>query len=677
MLRRTAAVLVIGLMAASGVMAETHPLGFEDLIGMERVSAPAPSPDGRWLVFTQRTYSLEKNKSLADLWMVSEDGSILRQLTTHESSDSGTSWHPGSRRIAFLSSRSGSSQIWELSMEGGEARQLTDLPVDVESVHWSPDGKRLAFSAAVYVDCEDLKCTAKRDEEKEESGLKAMVFDHLLYRHWDTWEDGKRNHIFVINANGEGEPVDLMQGVDADCPTMPFGGGEDYVWTPDSDGIVYTAKIAANPERHTDYDLFRVGIAGGKAVRITPDNRAWDTSPTFSPDGKHLAYLAMSRPRYESDRYQVILYDPQTGKRRSLTADWDRSVGSISWSTDSTSLLLTANDHGHRKIFRLSLDGGNPRTLHSDGFYSGVSELPDGRIVYAHDSFVAPAELWSAAADGSNPRQLTHINTVSVAALELPEPEEFWFVGAGEHLVHGWFFKPAGFQPDQRYPLVYVIHGGPQGSSLNHFHYRWNPQIYTGAGYAALLVDFHGSTGYGQDFTDSINQDWGGKPYEDLMKGLDQILKTRDWIDPDRLCAAGASYGGYMINWIAGHTDRFQCLVNHDGLFDLKSFYYATEELWFPEWDMGGPPWQAKENYRKWSPATYVENWKTPMLVIHGGKDYRVPVGEGLGAFTALQRRGIESRLLYFPGANHWVLKPKNMKLWNETVLGWLKQFLQ
>ena len=677
MRRRLTGVVLVALMMTGGALAETHPLGFDDLIGMERVSGPVPSPDGRWLLFGLRTYSLEKNKSLSDLWMVSADGSTLRQLTTHESSDSGASWHPGSRKIAFLSSRSGSSQIWELSMEGGEARQLTDLPVEVESVRWSPDGRRLAFSAAVYVDCDDLECTSKRDEEKEESGLQAMVFDHLLYRHWDTWEDGKRNHVFVMNGDGEGDPVDLMRGVDADCPTMPFGGREDYVWTPSGDGIVYAAKIAADPERHTDYDLFRVAVAGGDVVHITPDNRAWDTSPVFSPDGKHLAYLAMSRPGYESDRYQVMLYDPQTGKRRSLTEGWDRSAGGISWSADSRSLLITANDLGHRKIFRLGLDGGKPRELRGDGFHGGVSELPGGRIVYAHDSFVAPAELWSAAADGSDPRQLTDVNADQVAALELPQPEEVWFQGAGGDRVHGWFLKPAGFQSGVKYPLVYVIHGGPQGSSLNHFHYRWNPQMYTGAGYAALLVDFHGSTGYGQGFTDSINQDWGGKPYEDLMKGLDHVLKTRDWIDPGRLCAAGASYGGYMINWIAGHTDRFQCLVNHDGLFDIKSFYYATEELWFPEWDMGGPPWQAPENYRKWSPATYVENWKTPMLVIHGGKDYRVPDAEGLGAFTALQRRGIESRLLYFPGANHWVLKPKNMKLWNETVLGWLEQFLK
>jgi dipeptidyl aminopeptidase/acylaminoacyl peptidase len=657
--------------------AQPHPFGFDDLIAMERVGGPLPSPDGRWILFEKRAYSMDDNKSLTDLWMISADGSTLRQLTTHASSDSGASWHPGSRRIVFLSSRSGSSQIWELSLEGGEARQITDLPVDVESVRWSPDGRRLAFSAAVYVDCDDLACTADRDKEKEESGLQAMVFDHLLYRHWDTWEDGKRNHVFVMNADGSGDPSDLMQGIDADCPTVPFGGREDYVWMPGSDGIVYAAKTAANPERNTDYDLFQVMTGGGEPVLLTPDNRAWDTSPTFSPDGKHLAYLAMERPGYESDRYQVMLYDPATRIRRFLGAGWDRSAGGIAWSADSRSLLVTANDQGHKNVFRLGLDGKAPTKLLANGYHGGVTPLGAHRIVYAHDSFVSPAELWSAANDGSDARQLTDFNGERLAALELPAPEEIWFKGANGDRVHGWLLKPAGYQAGQRYPLVYLIHGGPQGSSLDHFHYRWNPQMYTGAGYASLLVDFHGSTGYGQAFTDSIHQDWGGKPYEDLMKGLDHVLKQNDWIDPDRVCAAGASYGGYMVNWIAGHTDRFACLVNHDGLFDLKSFYYSTEELWFPEWDMGGAPWDAPDNYRKWSPATYVQDWKTPMLVIHGGRDYRVADTEGLGAFTALQRRGIESKLLYFPTANHWVLKPKNMKLWNETVLEWLEQFLK
>jgi dipeptidyl aminopeptidase/acylaminoacyl peptidase len=669
--------LMLAAGISGGVAAETHPFGFDDLIGMERLSGPVPSPDGRWIVFERRTYSLEENKSLTDLWVVSSDGATLRQLTTHEASDSGATWHPGSRRVAFLSSRSDSSQIWELSMEGGEARQLTDLPVDVESGRWSPDGKRLAFSAAVYIDCEDLECTAKRDEENEETGLKAMVFDRLLYRHWDNWEDGKRNHVFVMAADGEGDPVDVMQGVDADCPTVPFGGREEYAWTPAGDGIVYTAKTAANPERNTDYDLFLARIAGGEAVKLTADNRAWDTGPLFSPDGKHMAYLAMSRPGYEADRFQVILYDPDGKQRRSLTADWDRSAGGIAWSADSRSLLVTANDRGHRRIFRVGLDGGAPEQLPGDGYHGGVSSLPDGRIVYLHDSFTSPAELWSAAADGMDAGPLTRINAERVAAAEMSAPEELWFEGAGGDRVHGWFLKPVGFEKGKRYSLVYVIHGGPQGSSLDHFHYRWNPQMYAGAGHAVILVDFHGSTGYGQGFTDSINRDWGGKPYEDLMTGLDHVLESRDWIDPERMCAAGASYGGYMTNWIEGQTDRFRCLVNHDGLFSLRSFYYSTEELWFPEWDLGGPPWESPDIYRKWSPETYVENWKTPMLVIHGGKDYRVADSEGLGAFTALRRRGIESKLLYFPGENHWVLSPKNMKLWNETVLGWLDQFLK
>jgi dipeptidyl aminopeptidase/acylaminoacyl peptidase len=677
---RTAQFLLVILLAASAptVAAEnSHPFGFDDLISMERVSSPVPSPDGRWVAFELRTYSLEENKSLADLWLVATDGgSVPRQLTTHKASDHGATWHPGSRRLAFLSSRSGSSQIWEISMEGGEARQVTDLPVDVESVRWSPDGKHLAFSASVYVDCEDLACTSKRDEEKEESGVKAYVFDHLLFRHWDRWEDGKRSHLFVIGADGVGDPVDLMKGMDADSPTIPFGGREEYAWSPAGDALVFTAKTAEHPERNTDYDLFRSRVSGGEPERITPENRAWDTGPAFSPDGVHLAYLAMSRPGYEADRFEIILYDPAAGTRRSLTEGWDRSVGSLAWTPDSRALVVTANDQGHRKIFRVDVGDGAVTELRGRGFHGGVSVLPDSRLVFAHDSLTAPAEIWTAAADGSDAQALTRFNAGRLEAAERSEPREFWFEGAGGDRIHGWFLEPAGFEPGKKHSLVYLIHGGPQGSWLDHFHYRWNAQMYAGAGHAVAMVDFHGSTGYGQAFTDSINRDWGGKPYEDLMKGLDHVLESHDWLDPERVCAAGASYGGYMINWIEGQTDRFRCLVNHDGLFSLRGMYYSTEELWFPEWDMGGPPWEADDMYRKWSPETYVDRWKTPMLVIHGARDYRIVDGEGLSAFTALQRRGIESKLLYFPDENHWVLKPKNMKLWNKTVLGWLEKFL-
>jgi dipeptidyl aminopeptidase/acylaminoacyl peptidase len=339
--------------------------------------------------------------------------------------------------------------------------------------------------------------------------------------------------------------------------------------------------------------------------------------------------------------------------------------------------MVTAGDEGRRSIFRVNLAGGPVRRVAKGGYFGSVSVLPDGRVLARRDSMIAPAELWISADDGSDLKPLTHVNEARVKAAQMSTPEEFWFAGARGDRVHGWLLKPVGLESGKKYPLVYLIHGGPQGAWNDHFHYRWNPQVYAAAGYAVAMVNFHGSTGYGQGFTDSIRRDWGGKPYDDLMLGLDHLIEEHDFIDGSRIGAAGASYGGYMINWIAGHNDRFRCLVNHDGLFSTRSMYYSTEELWFPEWDLGGTPWEAAETYRRWDPSEFVENWKTPMLVIHGQLDYRVPDTEGLSAFTALQRRGIESKLLYFPDEDHWVMKPQNMKLWHETVLGWLDHYLK
>jgi dipeptidyl aminopeptidase/acylaminoacyl peptidase len=674
--RRLAGRLLAFLLALSPALAaDTHTFTVQDMIDMQRVSGAAPSPDGRWIAFELRTYSLETNKGEADLWLIASEGGEPRRLTTSAAQDSGASWSPDGKRIAFLSTRSGSSQVWILPLDGGEAIQATDLPLDVDAVKWSPDGSRLALAMAVYPDCGDLACTAGRDREREEAGVEARIYDGLMIRHWDHWLDGKRNHVFVRSVEG-GEPRDLMPGLDADCPTVPFGGAEDFTWAPDGSAIVYTAKIDEHPERSTNYDLFRVPVVGGAAENLTADNPAWDAQPSFSPDGEHLAYLAMGRPGYEADRFQLMLLE-RDGGRRSLTSGWDRSVGSVAWGPTSRYLLATVEDEGRRSIFRIQLAGGTPRRLLQGGYFTGVAALPDGRIVAVRDSMAGPAELFEASPDGSDGKALTHVNDERVAAVRLSTPEEFRFAGAEGHPVHGWLLKPVGFEPGRKYPLVYLIHGGPQGAWTDHFHYRWNPQAYAAAGYAVAMVNFHGSTGYGQGFTDAINRDWGGKPYEDLMLGLDQLIREHDWIDGERIGAAGASYGGYMINWIAGHTDRFRCLVNHDGLFSLRSMYYSTEELWFPEWDLGGPPWEAEELYRRWDPAVFVENWKTPMLVIHGGRDYRVADTEGISAFTALQRRGVPSKLLYFPDEDHWVMKPRNMKLWHETVLDWLDRYLR
>ncbi|HET9481457.1 MAG TPA: S9 family peptidase, partial [Candidatus Polarisedimenticolia bacterium] len=653
-----------------------HPFSVRDMVAMERLADPQPSPDGRWVVFTRRTWDEVANKVFTNLWMVSADGKDLRQLTSARASDTGPRWSPDGRSIAFISNRNGSSQIWVIDTAGGEAQRRTDFPIDVDNVQWSPDGTRFAFSAEVYPDCRDFACTAKRDKEAEENPVKARIYTGLMFRHWDTWEDGKRSHIFVWPGRN-GDPIDLMRGVDADAPTKPFGGAEEFSWSPDGREIAFTAKIVPNPAWSTDLDVYIARTDGSGFRCVTEANEAVDTTPAWSPDGKTLAYLAMARPGFEADRQAVVLLEVASGNRRILTEAWDRSAGSVVWARDGRKLFVTAGDTARQKIFAVDAATGAVSEVVGVHYNAGVAGASQDRLVFTQDSLTSPAELFSCRLDGSDLRRLTRINDERLAAIGMSEPEEFWFKGARDEQVHGWLLRPVGFQPGRKYPVAFLVHGGPQGSWDDHFHYRWNPQAYAGAGYVTVAIDFHGSTGYGQAFTDSIRNDWGGKPYEDLMKGLDHVIASYDFVDSGRVGALGASYGGYMINWIAGHTDRFKCLVNHDGGFDERAGYFTTEELWFPEWEYGGPPWERRSVYEQWSPSTYVDQWKTPMLVIHGAKDFRLPETEGFATFTALQRRGVPSKLLYFPDENHWVLKAKNSILWHETVLGWLDEWLK
>jgi len=655
--------------------AEKHPFNFNDMIAMKRLSDPQISPDGRWVCFGLRTYSLEENKGRSDLWLISMDGKILKQLTTHEAGEYHARWAPDGKKIAFISSRSGSAQIWMIAPGGGEARQLTRFPVDVDNVTWSPDGKRLAFTAEVYPDAGGFEETAARDQEKADNPVKAKVYTDLLFRHWDTWEDGKRSHIFVMPAGG-GKPVDVMLKADADTPTRPFGDSGEFAWSPDGKEICFTAKMVDNPAWSTDFDLYTAAADGSGFTCITPKNEAWDTTPVYSPDGTRIAYLAMKRPGYEADRFRIMIYDRAGQTHKALTEDWDRSPGSITWSADGKTLYASAGDMGGTSLFVIDARTGDVKKIVEGRHNYGLQASSDS-LVFLQSGFVSPAEMFKCGTDGSGFTQLTRINQEILDQAIFSHPVRFHFKGAEDETVYGWFFKPAGFEAGRKYPLAFLIHGGPQGSWRDRFHYRWNAEIYAGAGYAVAAIDFHGSTGYGQDFTDSINRDWGGKPYVDLMKGLDHLLKTYPFIDPERLGALGASFGGYMINWIQGQTDRFKCLVSHDGGFDEFTGYYNTEELWFPEWDFGGPPFEAPELYDKWAPMNYVKNWKTPELVIHGARDYRVVETESFCTFTALRRMGIPAKLLYFPDENHWVLKPKNSEFWHQTVLEWLDEWLK
>lgn len=666
-------------LAAPAVAAEPHPFTVRDLLAMDRITEPAPSPQGDRVAFVVRTTDLEANRGRTDLWMVKIDGSGLARLTTDPAGDNSPRWSPDGQSLYFLSTRSGSSQIWRLPATGGDAVQVSNLPLDVANLAVSPDGKLFAFSLEVFPDCPTIACTKERLDAKGKTKASGQLYsgDAGFYRHWDTWSDGRRNHLFVMPVAG-GEPVDLTRGMDVDAPSRPFGGPEEFTFSPDSRTVVFTARDAGREEPwSTDFDLYRAPVDGSKAPEnLTDANPAWDTQPVFSPDGKTLAYLAMARPGFEADRFRIKLRDLATGRERVLAEEWDRSSDGVFFSADGRTLYTPAGDVGETKLFAIDVASGKVTKLVSGG-HVREPKLAGNVIVFGRDDLKSPVEIYTVRPDGSGLRQITQINREKVAATQMGESEQFSFEGADGATVYAWLTKPAGFEAGKKYPLAFLIHGGPQGSFGNEFHYRWNPQPYAGAGYAVVRIDFHGSTGYGQAFTDAIRKDWGGKPLVDLQKGLAATLAKYPWIDGDRACALGASYGGYMINWIAGNwPDGFKCLVNHDGIFDQRMMYYGTEELWFPEWEQGGPYWQASETYEKHNPVNFVDRWKTPMLVVHGGLDYRVPDNQGIATFNALKRKNIPSEFLYFPDENHWVLKPANSILWHDTVLAWMSRWL-
>jgi dipeptidyl aminopeptidase/acylaminoacyl peptidase len=663
-------------MLTSDVSAQPKPFNVRDLIAMDRLSAPSASPDGSAIVFTVSALDLEANRRRGDLWWVQSDGTGLRRLTDNPANDGSALWHPDSKRVFFSSTRSGSSQVWQIDVASGEQTQVTSLPMDVGAFALSPDGATLVVSQEVFVDCATLDCTKQRLDAKEKDKTTGQVYDRLFVRHWDTWSDGRRSHLFVVPVAG-GTAVDLMKGMDADAPSKPFGGAEEFAFTPDGKSVVFTARVAGREEAwSTNFDLYLVPVDGSAAPKnLTAANDAWDTSPSFSPDGKTLAYKAMTRAGYEADRFRIVLRAWPDGAPRVLTEAWDRSPEELVWSADGKTLYTTADNVGQKSLFAIDVATGTVRTVLNEGHMASPVRL-GARIGFLMDHLKSPAELFSVSPDGKDVKPITKVNAERLARIKLGDYEQFSFKGWNDETVHGFVVKPIDFDPSKKYPIAFLIHGGPQGSFSNNFHYRWNPQIYAAAGYAAVMVDFHGSTGYGQSFTDAIRGDWGGKPLVDLQKGLEAAVAKYSFLDGARACALGASYGGFMINWIAGNwPDRFKCLVNHDGNLDERFAYYATEELWFPEWEHGGTPWDNPAGYAKHNPIDHLSKWKTPMLVIHGGRDYRVVYSEGIATFTALQRRGIPSKFLYFPDENHWVLKPANSVLWHDTVLGWLGEW--
>jgi len=656
-----------------------HPITFEDMIKLHRIAEPQVSPDGKWVAYTVATPDMEANRNASNLWMVATTGGSAMQLT-QSGHDSSPVWSPDGKTLAFLSSRAGESQVYLLSLEGGEAHALTKLSTGADIVKWSPDGKTIAFTSSVYPDCKDDDCNSKHDAEKEKSKMKAHVAEHLLYRHWTHWNDGKRGHLFVVPADGSGAPRDLTAGANYDVPPDERSGPGDINFAPDGKEICFTAVTDKMEAVSTNADLFLVPVAGGEAKRITTQP-GFDGNPVYSPDGKYIAYHAQLAAEYESDRWRVMLYDRQSGKNENLSESFDRSANELAWSPDSKTIYFTAEDETLQPVYAMAARAGaEPKKIIADTYNTAISFSTDGKtLVFERTSLTMPAEIFAAAGDGSHARQLTHHNESILAGLETNGPETFWFEGAEGTKVQAMLLRPPKFDAAKKYPLLVLLHGGPQTMWSNAWGYRWNAEVFSAAGYVTLMINRRGSTGYGQKFTDEITNDWGGKAYTDVMNGVDYTLKKYPFIDGTRMAAAGGSYGGYLADWIATHTGRFKAIVSHASVYD-ETAMWATEELWFEEHDMQGTPWSNPESYKKWSPSTYaveMGRFKTPTLVICGERDYRVPYTQSLEFFSALQRQGVPSKLVVFPDEGHWVLKPQNAQFWYKTFLDWMATYVK
>ncbi len=740
--------------APPAVAQAKHPFTFEDMMKLKRVGEPEISPDGKWVIFSVVDVDLEANTKTPHIWIVPlvaepESGSREKSGVPHVSPnlrDKGSKervlisdqdgdrprWAPDGKRFAFTSTKEGGSQVWIAEFDGAAGavtatHKLTDIVTEASGELWSPDGKNMLFTSDVNPNCTfddrgEANCNKLTLDAAQNGKVKAQIFDHLLYRHWNAYKEGKRTHIFVVEVpRGNADvtvvthvlslPRDLTPG-DYDAPVFSLGGQDNYAFSPDGQEVCYTSNHDKNPADSTNNDLWIVPVSGGPAKNITADNPASDSTPLYSPDGRYIAYRAQQRPGYESDRFRLMLYDRKTGEKKKFTPDYrDTWIGTYVWSPDSRKIYFVDTDdeaqkQGQNVIWSTELASDQIKVVNSDtGRPTGITMQVDERITRGYDddltfsvegkvllftrmSIASPTEIYKIVLpkkidpyDLPKGEQLTRLNDAVLSQVAMSQLDSFWFTGAHGDKVQGFLVKPPNFDATKKYPVKFLIHGGPQGAWGDDWSYRWNAELFaaptssTSSGYVVIMINFHGSTGYGQKFIDAINGDWGGAPFEDLMKGLDYAEKTYPFIDKNRECALGASYGGYMINWILGHTDRFKCLVSHDGMFNAESAWGTTEELWFNDWEFKGTPYDNRASYEKWSPHQYAKNFKTPTLVIHGQRDYRLDVSEGLQLFTTLQMEGVPSKMLYFPDEGHWVGKPQNSQLWYKTVNDWVDQW--
>ena len=681
------ALLPLCLLAALPSLAAARGLDVRDLQKLDRVSSPVLSPDGSTVVFAKRIVDADVVKASSSLWvrnLLTRDMAPPKRLTPEGWNVNSPSFSPDGKTVYFLSAKSGTQQLYAMPLSGGAPRQLTAFALDVASYKLSPDGTRVLFSTDTFADCKaDFACTKKRLDDTAAKKSSGVVYDGLFVRHWDTWADGRRSRLFVAALpEGKAKPVasatSLTDRLDGDAPSKPFGGADEYTWSPDGASVVAAIRVAGKGEAwSTNFDLYKIAADGSSApVNLTAANPAWDTGPVFSADGKTLFYRAMKRPGFEADRFGLMAMDLATKQVREIAPSWDRSADGIVVSKDGATIYTTAQDVGQHPLFAVDVASGTAKPVVAEGSISAF-DIAGDTLAFTRNTLKTGDQLFTTTLAGAPLRAITPSAQDMLKDVSFGDFEQFTFAGWNNETVHGYVVKPHDYVEGRKYPVAFLIHGGPQGSFGNGWSYRWNPQTYAGQGYAVVMIDFHGSTGYGQAFTDAISQHWGDRPLEDLQKGWAAARQKYAFLDGGKACALGASYGGYMINWIAGNwNEPWKCLVNHDGVFDTRSMGYVTEELWFTEWENGGTPFDKPENYEKFNPVNHVAKWRVPMLVVQGEKDYRVPVDQGLSTFTALQRKGIESKLLYFPDENHWVLKPQNSILWHDTVNAWLKQHI-
>ena len=681
------ALLPLCLLAALPSLAAARGLDVRDLQKLDRVSSPVLSPDGGTVVFAKRIVDAEVVKASSSLWirnLLTRDIAPPKRLTPEGWSVNSPSFSPDGRTVYFLSAKSGTQQLYAVPAGGGTPKQLTAFALDVAGYKLSPDGTRMLFSTDTFAECKaDFACTKKKLDDTAAKKSSGVVYDGLFVRHWDTWADGRRSRLFVAALpEGKAKPVanatSLTDTIDGDAPSKPFGGADEYTWSPDGSAVVAAIRVAGKGEAwSTNFDLYQFAADGGTApVNLTAANPAWDTGPVFSADGRTLYYRAMKRPGFEADRFGLMAMDLATKQVREIAPTWDRSADGIVLSKDGATIYTTAQDVGQHPLFAVDASSGDVKKIVGDGSISAF-DIAGDTLALTRNTLKSGDQLFTTSLAGAPLRAITPSADEMLKDVQFGDYEQFTFKGWNNETVHGYVVKPHDYVEGQKYPVAFLIHGGPQGSFGDGWSYRWNPQTYAGQGYAVVMIDFHGSTGYGQAFTDAISQHWGDRPLEDLQKGWAAAQEKYTFLDGGNACALGASYGGYMINWIAGNwNEPWKCLVNHDGVFDIRSMGYVTEELWFTEWENGGTPFDKPENVEKFNPVNHVAKWRVPMLVVQGEKDYRVPVDQGLSTFTALQRKGIESKLLYFPDENHWVLKPQNSILWHDTVNAWLKQHI-